>query len=269
MRVSSQGRMISGCHRFLPSTFRLSTLGLLLTFNFSLLIFSCGLDVEDPTPPSPPVWVQKSLPEEWPERGIDAHESQGIFLEWYVPEERFIQEFNLFRQEGSDTSGYGLHEVIAAENFGNEVFTYIDKDAHFDNPNAYYLVALDESAVMSSPSDTVFYILTQSIHASTMTPQNGDILQANRTFNWASSIGMQFQSFVFSIINVENILIYRRVLQPRSYTGNNHSFILPGYIELTTGSRYAWRVDVHMDVESDVESGGGESPWVYFYAFEQ
>ena len=52
-----------------------------LTFSLSLLTIQCGLNIEDSTPPSPPVWVQKSLPEEWPEPGIDAHESGGIFLE--------------------------------------------------------------------------------------------------------------------------------------------------------------------------------------------
>ena len=68
----------------------------LLTINLSLLTIQCGLDIEDPTPPSSPVWVQKSLPEEWPERGIDAHESGGIYLEWEPNPEENIASYWLF-----------------------------------------------------------------------------------------------------------------------------------------------------------------------------
>jgi hypothetical protein len=72
-------------------------LQLILFFQISFLFFQCGLDVEDPTPPPPPIWVQKSLPKEWPERGIDAHESGGISLEWESNFSEEIVAYNIYR----------------------------------------------------------------------------------------------------------------------------------------------------------------------------
>jgi len=91
---------------FVHSTFRPLTFGLLLIFHFSFFTFhSCGLDIEDPTPPSPPVWVQKSLPEEWPERGIDAHESGGIYLEWEPNLEEDVTSYYIYRAHWNEDLG--------------------------------------------------------------------------------------------------------------------------------------------------------------------
>jgi hypothetical protein len=49
-----------------------------------IVLIGCGFDVEDPTPPSPPMWVEKSLLEEWPERG----KLEVFFLSGSLPLER-------------------------------------------------------------------------------------------------------------------------------------------------------------------------------------
>ena len=91
----------------------------LLTFNFAFLISACGLDVEDPTPPSPPVWVQKSLPEEWPEQGIDAHESDGIYLEWEPNPDEDITAYRIHRATlyaiNDSLGDYGLLTTLELE----------------------------------------------------------------------------------------------------------------------------------------------------------
>ena len=92
--------------------FRSSTFRLLLSLIFFNFI-SCGLDIEDPTPPSTPVWVQKSLPEIWPERGIDAHESGGIFLEWEPNPEDDIEAYSIFRAERfEEDDSLGKYELL-------------------------------------------------------------------------------------------------------------------------------------------------------------
>jgi len=66
---------------------------------FSFFIISCGFDVEDPKPPAAPVWVEKSLPEEWPEGGINAHESGRLFLEWEPNLQDNIESYSLLRTQ--------------------------------------------------------------------------------------------------------------------------------------------------------------------------
>ena len=105
---------------------------LLLTFIFALVTNQCGLDIEDPTPPSPPVWVQKSLPNEWPERGIDAHESGGIFLEWEPSLQEDIVAYSVYRSiQFEELDSLGDDELIARlEVDSNMKHEYVDQQAN-------------------------------------------------------------------------------------------------------------------------------------------
>ena len=151
---------------YLPSTFRPLMLGMILTINLSLLTFdSCGLDVEDPTPPGPPIWVQKSLPEEWPERGIDAHESGGIYLEWEPSSEENIIAYHIFRAEFFDENDsigdYKLiHRMEVASRIG---LNYIDSDIEFRTKYFYKLKAEDISENLGEFSDSLSYSLLPSL----------------------------------------------------------------------------------------------------------
>ena len=99
---------------FKLTSFRPVTFGSLLVCGFSLLILNCGLDVEDPIPPSPPVWVEKSFPEEWPESGIDAHESGGIYLEWEPNPEGDIVAYKIYRSVFDEIEGVqGEYGILA------------------------------------------------------------------------------------------------------------------------------------------------------------
>ena len=91
------------------------------------------MDIEDPTPPSPPVWVEKSLAEEWPERGIDAHESGGIFLEWSTEANEDINAIAIFRCEISQTSNiFSEYSLVAKINKeSGQVSKYIDNLWHY------------------------------------------------------------------------------------------------------------------------------------------
>ena len=148
--------------RFLLSTFRL-----LFTFIFSFLISACGLDIEDPTPPSPPVWVEKSLPEEWPERGIDAHETNGIYLEWMPnPQNENISKYLVFRAEYFEVVD-SLDNFIQIEIIDQqvpEITEYIDHLAVFGIRYYYKLKAEDRAGNVSLFSDSLTYkLLTREV----------------------------------------------------------------------------------------------------------
>ena len=121
----------------------------LLTLNFALLISACGLDIEDPTPPSPPVWVQKSLPEEWPERGIDAHESGGIYLEWYSQPEIEIMAYHVFRATWYETlDSLGDYELLASLERGSIGSTeFVDEEISILVRYFYKLKAENDSGI--------------------------------------------------------------------------------------------------------------------------
>ena len=81
-----------------------------------LNIQSCGIDVEDPKLPKSPTWVHKSFPEEWPERGIDAHETNGIYLEWEPNGGTDISAYHIYRAtyyEYNDSLGH--YEFLARQ----------------------------------------------------------------------------------------------------------------------------------------------------------
>ena len=140
-------------------------LSIFFTFNFSLLIFHCGLDIEDPTPPSPPIWVQKSLPEEWPERGIDAHELGGIFIEWQQNAEHNVSAYLIYRSEYFlMNDSLGDFNLLYRLETGNEnSLEYLDSDVLLRRTYCYRLRAEDSAQNLSGYSDSIYYELLPSI----------------------------------------------------------------------------------------------------------
>jgi len=253
---------------FLPSTFRLSTFGLLLTFNFSLLILQCGLDIEDPTPPSAPVWVQKSLPEEWPERGIDAHESGGIFLEWEPnPIEENVTTYLLHRAEYfelEDSLGdFELLSTLILES--SSASEYIDRSTMVNSRYHYVLIAEDASENQSTPSDTLDYMRLGAMSSAWMLPNGLSVpLDSDRKLLWTFSFEVAMENYTITIMSADNGLILRRELTPGNYTGGRDYFTVPHTIVLTSGSVYKWRVDMGGHYAEGRETAGSESPWATF-----
>ena len=239
-----------------------------LAFHFSFFIFqSCGLDVEDPVPPSPPRWVQKSLPEEWPERGIDAHESGGIYLEWEPNLEEEIVAYNIYRATWNeilnDYSNFKLLTRISLESAKS--LEYIDTDTQAYILYSYIINSENDAQNMSEYSDSINYSLLPQISDWPMTPNN--VLQAlntSRTLTWTFFYGIEMQDYCLTILDDRNNLISSVVFMPGNYEGGYEHWQIPLNIELDYGTVYYWRIDSGANYLDGRETTGSESAWASF-----
>ena len=261
-RVVAKRQVILACRRFSHSTFG-------LMFIFSLLTFqSCGLDVEDSTPPSPPVWVQKSLPEEWPERGIDAHESGGIFLEWLpnLPEEN-VQNYLLYFAEYLDSQdSLGDYELLSRiESATQSAIEFIHRSSRPEIRYYYVLISKDLSGNLSLPSDTLSYQLLNPVISADMRP-NGLALPLNsdRRLEWAFQYSIAMENYLITILDNQDNIVLRKELVPGNYTGGWEYFTIPDTIALQSESVYKWRIDMGSQYMDGRERSGSESPWASF-----
>lgn len=247
-------------------TSHLSLVTSLLIFNFSFLILTCGLDIEDPTPPSPPVWVQKSLPVEWPERGIDAHESGGIYLEWYSRLNSDIEEFNLYRAELDPFTGllspYNQVIVMSMGDIVSQNGQFIDTDVIFETTYSYYMTATDHSGNVSNSSDSISYSLLPSIEFGSLRPN--DTLNYENKLSWKYHVSLAMEDYVLTILDEYNTLILRSHFAPTNYLGNREYFYLPESLGLSNGRPYYWRIDANANYRQNMETRGSESRWATF-----
>jgi hypothetical protein len=240
----------------------------LLTFNLSLLIIqSCGLDIEDPTPPSPPVWVQKSLPEEWPEQGIDAHESGGIYLQWIANPEESNMRYKIYRAENLETiNGLGDMELIAVfDQTGNNKLEYVDNNVQVDKVLYYSIVCIGEAQIESIPSDTINFRLQRPIRSDMMLPNGiSQVLPTSRTLDWQNFYIDNTEEYCLTILSEEGHLIHRCVLQPQNYMAGHEKWDIPLEITLESDKYYKWRIDTGARFIEGLETWGSESPWATF-----
>lgn len=239
-----------------------------LIFIFSFLILSgCGFDVEDPTPPDPPQWVPKSLPEEWPERGIDAHESGGIFLEWEIESCEGIIGHRIYRAivdtSKEDLVGYTQIHFIECDTRYNG--SYIDIDVIPGNYYSYYLrtVSGDNSASMAS--DTLTYSLHSKPIFSTMTPSSiTDTITYQDPLSWNYYYNNDVEVYHLTLVSSDGVLIIRDVFPPGNYLGRTERWTLSDDLNLIDGYIYQWRIDPSSNYNNDRETRGSESDWAKF-----
>ncbi len=266
--VVAKKQVISACHRLLPSTFRLSTLRLLFIFNFSLLIINCGLDVEDSTPPSKPQWVPKSLPEEWPERGIDAHESGGLFLEWEQnPSDEEIKSYHISRAIYYDEyDSLGEYESLITQPMEtNPALEFIDRTATKGIHYYYKIKAEDYSEAKSNYSDPLSYTLLPAIGLSSMFPNGLNmVLGSSRQLTWRYAHSIAMEDYCLTLLAEDNSFMWRQLLIPGNYTGDVETWIIPENIILIPGVSYKWRVDMVARYVESRETSGSESLWATF-----
>jgi hypothetical protein len=237
------------------------------TSSFSLLISHCGLDVEDPTPPSPPVWVQKSQLEEWPERGIDAHESGGIYLEWYSNHEDDIEFYWIYRAEYiglSDSLGdFGLLTRLKVK--PSDIVEYLDESTINQATYFYKLKSEDISNNFSDFSDSLMYSIIQPIELSNMSPNGlSNELESNRRLSWYYWHSIELEEFVLTILTNSNELVSRQVFHPDDYLGGYKTYIINDSIPLETGEHYKWRIDICGRYVNGLETSSSESGWATF-----
>jgi hypothetical protein len=231
---------------------------------------SCGLDIEDPTPPSPPQWVQKSVPDEWPERGIDAHESGGIFLEWESNLEDDIGAYYIYRAtwyELNDSLGdFDLLTILQIKTLSQ--LYYIDRSAVSPIRYYYKIKAENASNDISEYSDSTTYRLLPSIDTQLMVP-NGvtERLNEERYLIWYYLIGMNIENYQLTITDMENNQVSRVALFPSDYSGNKEQWQIPSEVILDSGKLYNWRIDICADYVDEFETSGSESGWARFLFF--
>lgn len=242
-------------------------LPLLFIFNYSFLIVQCGLDVEDSKLPSPPIWVHKSLPEEWPERGIDAHESGGIYLEWEPTLEDDIVAYKVYRAIEYDIyDSLGNYELLSQlEGVSIAKYHYIDRQVTARTKYYYKIKSVNNADNSSEFSESVFYSLLPQLYVELMTPNGQEYpLGQERTLTWRSLYGLETEYYNLTILTVENELVSRVVLLPGNYVSGDESWQIPEDIVLISGEVYKWRIDSGASYSNGYETIGSESPWATF-----
>ena len=241
---------------------------MLLIFQFSVLIFQCGFDVEDPTPPSPPVWVQKSLPEQWPEQGIDAHESGGLFLEWYSNDSEDIKGYHLRKARYFDDldslGSFGFTHYI--ENTAGNTIQFVDETVWGRVKYFFILESENESGTFSGPSDTISYSILPAIRPETMVPNGSlDTLNEARELSWIYYYAVEMENYTVTILDFEGKCVLREEFSPSSFTGYNEKWRIPDALTLENETRYQWRIDIGAAYQDGYETVGAESLWAIFY----
>ena len=238
-----------------------------LIFNFSLFtLSSCGFDVEDPTPPNPPQWVPKSLPEEWPERGIDANETAGISLEWNkgstIDE---IAHFEIYRAKQDDSEILEYTHLVSIEADDQTIYGYVDDRIPWFERFFYTISAIDDAGNRSNWGDTISYLRLPPVSLETMIPNGiNKKIDENRTLSWILDYGREVEEYCITILNTDGDLILREVFFPSNYVGGREEWIIPRAIIMEDFTTYKWRVDLSAQFENGHETAGSESSWAYF-----
>jgi hypothetical protein len=244
-----------------------SWLQALLTFTFSIIITNCGLDIEDPTPPSPPVWVQKSLPEEWPERGIDAHESGGIYLEWEPNPEDNVAAFLIFSaQYYNENDSVGDFELLGRNALESSAkLDFLHMEAAIRVKYYYKLKAEDSAGNKSAFSDSLGYTLLPGLNLETMFPNgNNDTLKGSRSLSWRYTYDIEMENYCLTILTQNNDFVYRTLITPSDYVSGRESVQIPGSVMLNSSKIYKWRIDIGAHYNDNLETFGSESSWAIF-----
>jgi hypothetical protein len=225
------------------------------------------LDVEDPTPPTPPVWVQKSLPEEWPEEGIDANEFGEIFLEWEESAED-IKAYYLYRATSFDELDSLGEYYLLARLEANALSATEFRDQYVFRRIRYYykLKSEDVSENMSDFSNSLSYMLLPVVASSSMNPNDLTMeLETSRILSWYyDHHHAEMENFILTVVSVENELILRNLVQPGNYIGGWEEWQIPTNISLVKGRNYKWRVDAIAKINDGYENSGSESVWATF-----
>jgi len=244
-----------------------SSMASILTLIMIVSFNCCGLDVENPTPPQKPHWVKKSSPEEWPELGIDAHESGGIFLEWELNDNQGIVAYLLYRAElNEENDTLGDYELLTRKEAGlNNDSSYLDADTRFRIQYYYKLRAEDSSNNLSRYSDSITYSKLPTISINLMSPNSATAtLNTKRQLSWGYSYHLEMEDYCITITTQTNELIIRDVLSPTNYVGGTEYWTIPDSISLEDNHLYKWRVDVVAGYVNDLETAGSESMWATF-----
>jgi hypothetical protein len=228
---------------------------------------TCGLDIEDSSPPNPPVWVQKSISVEWPERGIDAHESGGIYLEWVYESEEEIVSYEIYRAVSNDNSD----EVDEYSQIGSVDIEVSTTPVFVDNyvqPGILYLYkirAKDSADNYGSFSTSTGYRTLPAINDNEMFPNGNDaVLTRGGKLSWQYYYTIQMELYIITILSESGQLIHRAEIIPGNYVGRTEYWQPPSSVIMENDQKYQWRLDISAEIENGIEVSGAESQWATF-----
>lgn len=239
-----------------------------LFFNFALVtLITCGFDVEDPIPPDRPQWVTKSLPSEWPETGIDAHESGGIFLEWINQESDQILLYRIYRAEETENEGLisDFELIVSLSMESLERFQYIDTGARVNIQYYYEIIAEDISGNVSERSPAITYKLLPTLLSNSMSPNGvNDKLGDSRRLYWSYDYSLELERYTITLLDQFGNILIRENFLPGVYDGGGDSWRIPSTVTLSPGLSYKWRIDVEANYSAGKETSGSETEWAIF-----
>jgi len=239
----------------------------MVTLLMSSLLFQCGFDVEDPTPPSPPVWVEKSLPEEWPERGIDAHESGGIYLEWEPSPDGDVIAYNIYRTTWYHVNdSLGDYDMLSSLNIDTTPeLKYVDNAVNNGTTYYYKLKSMGGTNNLGDFSESSVYSLLPKLEFSSMSPNGtNSTLGSERLLSWSYGYHIEMEDYCLTVLTEENEYVTRKRLLSSNYVGGAQSWQIPIEILLDSGQVYRWRVDIGARYMDGRETAGSESHWATF-----
>ena len=174
----------------------------ILLMTLFIFLISCSEEIK--RPPSP-IWVEKSRPADFEEKGIDAHnvnliypDNNSIKLMWHYNPEEDIWKYHVYRtnQMDEENKPIDFSNILTTENdtsfYDEEVEVYVNY--------YYYLKAENFDGNESNASDTISYVLLVKPQAIS----NSDSVQSEQLqFQW---IDFQYTSHIpsFYTIKVEN-----------------------------------------------------------------
>jgi len=240
-------------------------------FIICLLFSSCGENLEDPDPPSRPQWIEKSLPYDTTESGIDADPNGDVIvLEWLTGNEDDLDSYRIYRTSGSTEEDFILLDEMNANPVAGSESEYIDENITVGSFYFYFIRAVDQAGNLSPRSDTLEYKITQKVNI--LSP-SGTIATVKPTFQWADPVSASSEY----VIRVEqfspNRVIWLAGLTRQTYTVGEPQSLVYGagtvfYLaqsELSRGVNYRWRLDAVTSFNRDnTEIAGSESNWGYF-----
>lgn len=241
---------------------------LILIFFISFSLNTCGFDVEDPAPPAPPQWVQKSLPEIWPERGIDANETGGIYLEWEANAiEEAVATYRIYRASYFELSdSLGDFELLSTRTIASDPSCeFIDHTAVTGTKYHFVLKASDSDENTSEFSEELVYTLLPKLSSATMQPNGLSVpLPESRQLSWRNTYHAIMEDYCLTILDDENTFVLRQSFSPIDYSGNTETWDIPTEVALVSGNGYRWRIEMGAHYSDGVETAGSESDWARF-----
>ena len=186
----------------------------------TLFIFLISCSEEIKRPPSP-IWVEKSLPADLEETGIDAHnvnliypDNNSIKLMWHYNPEEDIWKYHVYRtnQMDEENKPIDFSNILTTENDTS----FYDEEVNYYVKYYYYLKAENFDGNKSDASDTISYELLKKPQAIS----NSDSVQSEQLqFQWIDESGGSFvpSGYVIRINNKFSESIWTCQIQPPGY----------------------------------------------------